>query len=66
LADPLIAYASTLRSRVSSFSVIFREYKENPYGVQPLDQELLELNNLLKDDTDFLEAELENLESKYQ
>lgn len=59
-------YASTLQSRVSCFSSLFQEYKKEPYGVIPLDQELLELNSLLKNDTEFLDAELEKLESKYQ
>lgn len=59
-------YASTLQSTVSRFSIIFREYKDNPYGVTPLDQELQELNTILKKDTQFLDSELEKLESKYQ
>tara|TARA_B100001059_G_C17557613_1_gene438439 strand:+ start:52 stop:696 length:645 start_codon:yes stop_codon:yes gene_type:complete len=59
-------YAGNLSGNISSLVRTFREYKEEPYGITPLTQELTEINTLLKNNTEFLETELDKLESQYQ
>jgi hypothetical protein len=59
-------YAGSLSGNISSLVRTFREYRENPYGITALTKKLTEINALLRKNTEFLETELDKLESQYQ
>lgn len=59
-------YASMLAGSITSNVRVLREYREAPSGILQLSKSLELTNTQLQESIDFLEEELEKLESQYQ
>ena len=58
-------YVGSLKINIRDIAKTLSEHKENQIGIVPLDQKLVEINNSLTANIEFIDSELEKLESEY-